>query len=197
MATMREAVKRYFEDNGFGADGGYSDAWVDFKLGTLPFPLPNSPARVKAVRFHDLNHVLTGYRTDFAGECEISAWELGAGCRSFVAAWALNLGGLAGGVFLQPRTVWNAFVAGRRSRATYALDYEQAMNTEVETLRAELPVVTRASGNLTDALLFALATLGGVVVGLTMMAVLLSPITLILWLRGRKAKLGTAVAASR
>jgi hypothetical protein len=34
---MREAVKRYFDENGFGADGGYADAWVDFKLGSTPF----------------------------------------------------------------------------------------------------------------------------------------------------------------
>ncbi|HEY1086681.1 MAG TPA: hypothetical protein VGE37_03265, partial [Archangium sp.] len=89
MTTMREAVRRYFDENGFGIDGGYGATWVDFKLGPVPFPLPNTEGRKRAVKFHDLNHVLTGYRTDTLGEFEISAWEAGAGCRDFWAAWAL------------------------------------------------------------------------------------------------------------
>ena len=46
-SSLREARDRYFSDNGFGPTGGYEDKWVDFKLGPLPFPFPNSPARVK------------------------------------------------------------------------------------------------------------------------------------------------------
>ena len=80
--TMSEARRSYFVANGFAEDGGYSDKWVDFKLGPIPFPFPNSPARVKAVRYHYLHHVITGYRTDFVGELEISGWEIGAGCKS-------------------------------------------------------------------------------------------------------------------
>lgn len=48
MSTMREALKQYFDDNGFGADGGYASTWVDFKVGPIPFPLPNTEARRKA-----------------------------------------------------------------------------------------------------------------------------------------------------
>src|SRR5688572_7376869 len=92
--SMSDARAAYFKANGFGADGGYSDAWVDFKLGPVPFPFPNTKARVRAVRYHDLHHVLTGYGTDILGEFEISAWEIGAGCKDFVAAWQLNLGGM-------------------------------------------------------------------------------------------------------
>src|SRR5688572_30034252 len=94
--TMREARAMYFQANGFGASGGYDDAWVDFKLGPIPLPFPNTKARIEAVRFHDLHHLLTGYDTDITGEFEISAWEIAAGCKRFPAAWALNLGGMAG-----------------------------------------------------------------------------------------------------
>ena len=152
MTTMREAVKAYFDENGFGADGGYSAAWVDFKLGPIPFPLPNSDARRKAVKFHDLNHVLTGYRTDISGEFEISAWEIGAGCRNFYAAWALNLAGMMGGAVTVPGRTWRAFVAGRRSKAAYALDYEQLLSAEVEATKRELGVTTSAPARLTDAM---------------------------------------------
>jgi hypothetical protein len=69
--TMRDALARYFEVNAFGADGGYNDAWVDFKLGPMPFPFPNTQSRVRALRYHDLHHILTNYDTDTLGEFEI------------------------------------------------------------------------------------------------------------------------------
>ena len=73
--TLRTALATYFEDNGFGKDGGYEDAWVDFELGPIPLPFPNSAGRKRAVRLHDLHHIVTGYATDTLGEFEISAWE--------------------------------------------------------------------------------------------------------------------------
>src|SRR5262245_55376361 len=101
--TMRAARARYFAENGFGDDGGYASDWVDLKLGPIPFPIPNTPARKRAVAYHDLHHVLTGYKTDFLGELEISAWEIGGGCKGFLAAWQLNLGGMGAGLFLMPK----------------------------------------------------------------------------------------------
>lgn len=192
MTTLRDAVTAYFRDNGFGDDGGYSAKWVDFKLGPIPFPLPNSEARKKAVRFHDLNHVLTGYRTDFGGECEISAWELGAGCEEFVAAWALNLGGLAAGLFFQPWKTFRAFVAGRRSRhAAYAMNYDYALSQQVDDVREQLAVTTTGTPRASDVVLFALAALGGLLVGGLLFALMLSPITLALWWRGRRLQAAT------
>src|SRR2546430_17590957 len=79
--TLGRALEVYFAENGFGKDGGYEDAWVDFKLGPIPMPFPNSAGRKRAVRFHDLHHALTGYATDTIGEFEISAGEIGSGWR--------------------------------------------------------------------------------------------------------------------
>jgi hypothetical protein len=81
--TLAHARDDYFRVNGFGANGGYDDAWVDFKLGPIPMPFPNTPSRKRAVRFHDLHHALTGYATDVRGEFEISAWEIGSGCAEY------------------------------------------------------------------------------------------------------------------
>ena len=65
--TMREARARYFADNQFGADGGYASKWVDFKLGRLPMPFPNSPSRVRAVRFQTLSNTpRAGFPVAFA-----------------------------------------------------------------------------------------------------------------------------------
>src|SRR6185312_14780727 len=95
--TLREARDEYFRVNGFGPNGGYDDVWVNFKLGPIPMPFPNTNSRKRTVRFHDLHHVVTGYRTDTRGEFEISAWELGSGCADHFVAWQLNLGGFAAG----------------------------------------------------------------------------------------------------
>ncbi len=172
-ATLREARTRYFADNGFGADGGYQSAWVDFMLGPVPFPFPNTPARVRAVRYHDLHHVLTGYATDFWGETDISAWELGAGCRDYAAAWQLNLGGLAAGALCRPVRTFQAFVRGRRSRSLYGLPFDELLQQTVGDVRQRLgisPANPRA--RFADFALFAATALVGLVVGVTTFALI-------------------------
>lgn len=188
MATMRTALQQYFESNGFGVDGGYSAKWVDFKLGPIPFPFPNTDARKKAVKFHDLNHIVTGYRTDTVSEFEISAWEIGAGCRNFAAAWVINFAGTAAGMAVAPVRTFRAFVRGRRQRATYWLEYENALEREVDDVKRELGVNDEVQKpTVSDVLLFPFVLLAGVVASSLMMAVLLSPVTLVLWWRGRRA----------
>lgn len=172
--TMRDARAAYFRENEFGEDGGYGATWVDFKIGPVPFPFPNTPARVRAVKYHDLHHVLTGYRTDFQGELEISAWEIGAGCGSFFVPWQLNLGGLAGGAFFMPRRIFDAFVRGRRSQSLYGLDFEPLLDRTVGQVREALHVPEgRVRVSAADVLAFAAAVAAGIVVGLLTLAVFL------------------------
>jgi hypothetical protein len=170
--TMQAARTRYFEDNRFGADGGYGDKWVDLKLGPLPFRIRNSAARVRAVRYHDLHHVATGYATDLPGELEISAWEIGAGCRDFAAAWVLNLGGMAAGLFRCPRRTFRAFVRGRHARSLYGRDLDALLVRTVDEVRAEMglaPGGAPARPTAGDVALHALATAAGLAVGLVML----------------------------
>ncbi|MBK6464173.1 MAG: hypothetical protein IPF92_24705 [Myxococcales bacterium] len=134
--TLRAALAGYFADNGFGADGGYGDAWVDFSLGPLPFPFPNTEGRKRAVRFHDLHHLVTGYPTDTVGELTISAWEIGAGCGDFYAAWVINLSGMGLGALVAPSRVFRAFVRGRGSRTFYGEVYEEVLEERVADARA-------------------------------------------------------------
>lgn len=160
--TMRAARARYFEVNHFGDDGGYADKWVDFKLGPLPLPFPNTAARVRAVRYHDLHHVLTGYDTDTLGEFEISAWEIAAGCKGYVAAWQLNLGGMFAGFVSAPRRTVRAFLRGRESRTLYDEPFEALLDETVGAARARTGVERppRRMG-FGDATLFALALVAG------------------------------------
>jgi hypothetical protein len=126
-ATLLDARTHYFESNGFGPDGGYSAKWVHVKLGVIPFAFPNLPSRVRAVRYHDLHHVLTGYATDINGEAEIAAWELATNCRGFYAAWVLNFGTLAYGCVFCPRRVHAAFVRGRHTANLYDRDFSDTL----------------------------------------------------------------------
>jgi hypothetical protein len=115
--SMRAARERYFDVNGF--DGSYSEKWVKLKAGPVTLYLPNAEGRKRAVRFHDLHHIITGYQTDWAGECEISAYEIGGGCGPFLWAWYLNSQALLLWPFVAPRRAFQAFVRGRHARTLY------------------------------------------------------------------------------
>lgn len=138
--TLRAARTRYFRDNAFGDDGGYAAKWVKLQLGPVPFAIPNSAARVRAVKFHDLHHVVTGYATDVVGEAEIGAWEIGSGCAGFVAAWILNLYAMVLGLlFGAPGAVWRAFLRGRHTRNLYRTTYDDALlDARLGEVRARL-----------------------------------------------------------
>jgi hypothetical protein len=137
--SLAEARARYFRANGFGEDGGYGKRWVELRLGPLPFAFPNTAARVRAVRYHDLHHVVTGYATDVVGEAEIGAWEIASGCAGFVAAWILNLYALTLGLATDAGATFRAFVRGRRTRNLYGLAYDEALlAARVGEVRARL-----------------------------------------------------------
>ena len=199
--TMAEARDLYFEANGFGRDGGYGAAWVDFSLGPVPFPFPNTPARVRAVRYHDLHHVLTGYRTSTVGEFEISAWEIGAGCKDFGAAWVLNLGGLFAGLLVAPRAIARAFLRGLHDRSVYGEDYEAVLGLTVREARARF---IRDPGSVPawrawDVLRLAVAALAGLVLGtmLLPLVVLLVPVGLLASALRRRAAAQPSPTATR
>ena len=140
--SVREARARYFADNAFGEDGGYGASWVTlFQLGPLPLGFPNSPSRVRAVRYHDLHHLVTGYDTDMSGEAEISAFELGGGCGDLRFAWFINVLGMAWGLLLVPERTRRAFARGANSRNLYAHPYDEAwLDEPLGQLRARLGV---------------------------------------------------------
>jgi hypothetical protein len=178
--TMREARARYFEANGFGADGGYTKAWDLFKFGPIPIPIPNLPARRQALQFHDLNHIITGYETDWKGEFEIAAWEMGAGCGRLWFAWMINLSGIVGSALLGPRAI-RAFARGRRSRSLYELPVDELLDMQVDEAR-RLVAIDRDPGPArpSELLAFAAWWLLGTLATLLQVAVPLALLVLIL-----------------
>lgn len=182
---LRDARRRYFEHNGFGPDGGYSARWVRLKLGPFPIAFPNTQTRVRAVRYHDLHHIVTGYATDLTGEAEISAWELASGCRGYIAAWVLNLSMLGIGLVRTPSAVWHAFVRGRHSRNLYGRPYDDTLfATGVGAVRTELGLDQLApTATASDQAVFVGFASFGVMMLLLQAAVVLAPIAaLVAWL---------------
>jgi hypothetical protein len=124
--TLRDARARYWEANGFGDDGGASKVWEIVKLGPIPIPIRNIEARKKAIRYHDLHHVLTGYDTNFAGEAEISAWELATGCSDKWVAWLIDFQILMLGL-AWPHRMLRAWAWGRQTRSLYSQEFSEAL----------------------------------------------------------------------
>lgn len=180
--TLREARARYFADNGFGEDGGYSSKWVKLQFGPVPFYFPNTPARVRAVRFHDLHHVVTGYPTTNRGESEIGGYEIGSNCKAFVAAWVLNLMAMGMGLVIAPRAVARAFHRGRRTKNFYGSQFDDALlETTVGEARQRLGLDIDEGSirpTLADRALLALAYTAGLSLGLAHIAV---PVGLLWW----------------
>jgi len=154
---LDDARVRYFAENEFGDGGGYEAKWVKIKAGPLAFWFPNSDARRRAVRYHDLHHILAGYDTNWIGEAEIGAWEVGSSCEDHWAAWYLNLVVFWVGLFIGPRRTWAAFIRGRRTRNLYREPWENVRLEEpVGAWRQRLGLgAARYESEAGDALAFA------------------------------------------
>lgn len=182
--TLGEARTRYFVDNDFGAEGNYDDRWVKVYLGPVPFVFPNSTARVRAVRYHDLHHVLTGYPTTMKGETEIGAWELASGCGTMPAAWVLNMLAMAIGVVIDRKALFAAFMRGRHSGNLYdGEDLEALLGRPLGEQRARLRLDREPPpATAGDRAAFVAYAAGGVVLQLVVVAMLLVPLVGAAWL---------------
>jgi hypothetical protein len=180
--TVGHARDVYFADNGFSL-AGYTDRWVKLKLGPIPIAFPNTAARKAAVKLHDLHHVATGYQTTWTGEAEIGAWEIGASCGRYWAAWFLNLGALGVGMWTAPRRVLRAFARGRRSNSLYHRAFgDDLLALTVGDLRTRLgldappPAITARD---------VVGLLGWLCVSKLIAVLALAPIVVAIWLFAR------------
>ena len=141
--TVQEELHEHYRAHGLPSDGGEPRAWFRVRLGRFAIWVPNPPARRRAVIFHDVNHILTGYDTTFSkGEMDIAAFEIGTGCGPYLIAWLINAGMMALGVVARPRSVYRAFVRGRRTRSIYRLGWtrEALLACNLSELRQTLGI---------------------------------------------------------
>jgi hypothetical protein len=172
--TMLAARMLYFERSGFD-EKTYTDTFVRLPVGPLVLLLPNFPARRRAVKVHDLDHTITGYGSDWTGEVEISAFELGMGHGPYWVGYFINAGGVFVGLLRAPRRVFAAYARGRATRRSlyeiFAPWDDALLQRTVGAVRAEVglpdaaPVTTRdAVGAVTWAVVGALSQIGPLLV---------------------------------
>lgn len=131
--TMAAVLEEHLRESGLPSDAGDSERFAVVKVGPMPYPIPNTRSRRRAVRIHDLNHVVSGYHTDREGELEISAWELASGgCRDYGAAWVLDLAGMLAGLFVCPGRTLRAFRRGRGEQNLYPYAPDEVLAMEVD-----------------------------------------------------------------
>lgn len=165
---IKDALPLYFKKYHF-SDGGYDDKYFKIKIGRLFIPVPNTKTRIKAVKFHDVHHLLTEYSAFWKGEVEIGAWEIASGCGNLWIAWFLNFGSFAVGVFLYPKALYNAFMMGRhvKSNLYHGSEYNEALlNRRIGELRNEFRVGQVKNNSGSDLLCFGawvLLVLSGIV----------------------------------
>lgn len=184
--TLRDAREQYFRLNGFGADGGYEERWIKVKVWRLPVWLPNTKGRRRAVRLHDLHHVLTEYPTTWRGEAEISAWEVAAGgLRRYYAGWLLDLLSVAQGLLVNPRGLYRAFLRGRQCANLYSTEFtDEILSRRVGEYRRRLKLDEPAAPpTARDRAAFVFWALAGVAAYFGALLFAFSPlIALLLWL---------------
>ncbi len=146
-----EALEAYFETYGLGKDGGLDKPWGKVKVGNFYIPIPNPDSRKRALVFHDMHHLVTGYSAEWDGEFGISGWEIGSGCNDYYAAWVLDMGLFALGIWVRPKIVFNAFVRGMRSKNLYhyLLTPQEAKQKTISELRDFLEIKTPGCENPT------------------------------------------------
>lgn len=190
MPTLRHARSRFFAREGLPADGGYDDPWFDAVFGPVHYRIPNFPLRAEALVRHDIHHALTGYPTDWRGEVEVNAWELGAGLGTQAWGWVIMLMGFFLGVVLSPGATLKAFARGRRSTNLYAGSLPAGLlDDDLDAVRRRLGVTGPVVPGPADRRAFAWAA---GVAGLTAL-VLIAPLLVLVALgTGRRFVLGLA-----
>lgn len=179
---MRDAREIYFERSGFGDNGGYDERWIKVKVWKFPIWLPNVENRRRAVRLHDLHHVLTEYATTWQGEAEISAWEVGSGgLGRYWAGWILDLMNVGQGLIINPRGVYRAFMRGRQTQNLFDREFtEELLHRRVGELRSQLLLDTPLRDvNLGDKAAFGWWTIISVAVYLVAIALPFLPVVFI------------------
>ena len=140
QTTLREAIAAFYQAHSFPPDGGVSkNRWSPVGCRDLKVYLPNFDWRRKAIPFHDLHHVITGYPFCPTGEFQVAAWEFAAGRypNRFSTLFCIPLVSL--GALIIPKKQFLAFVRGRRSETLYErYDYEVLLTKTVGEIRDEI-----------------------------------------------------------
>lgn len=89
------------------------------RVGPVVLRFPNFAWRRRALRAHDLHHLMAGYPMTMRGEFQMAIWELGAGRYRDWRATLFCSPLILAGLFWSPRRMLAAFRRGRSSQSLY------------------------------------------------------------------------------
>ena len=102
--NVEHALNDFYNQHGYGLEGGINQKWAMIKLGSVAFPLPNLESRRKNIYLHDINHLVTGYDVSWVGESSVASWQIATGgWGRLYFLWLITLQGMAIGVMLYTR----------------------------------------------------------------------------------------------
>ena len=177
--TVNQSLQLYFIKENLGKDGGLNEAWGRIRIWKFYIPIPNIKARKKVLVLHDIHHIVTGYNGDWKGEASIGAWEVASGCGEYLVAWYFNLGAMGVGLFIYPRSVFSAFIRGRRTENLYhhTISQEQAVQMQVGELQKKLKLDNELRQKVSAGEIFSF-----LIWSLVALAVLVAPLALLLFI---------------
>jgi hypothetical protein len=135
---VQTRLASYYLQSPFGVDGGAGKPTATVYAGPYLIEIPNTERRKYFIPYHDLHHIVTGYRNSRIGEGEIGAWELGTDCWQEPQAVLLNLAGMTTGLLYSPARIYRAFLRGCRCRNLYDVDVKQLLKMSIEQVEARV-----------------------------------------------------------
>lgn len=133
-ARAGDVLAAFRQANGIPEDEATRASWT-CRIGPFTLRLPNFHWRKKAILAHDLHHVLTGYPCTMRGECQVAAWEFGAGAMPHWGARMFCLPLVLLGVLWSPRRIWRAFASGRQAKSLHSVDVAPHLAGSMSELR--------------------------------------------------------------
>lgn len=123
---LKDALLKYFADNGLPADGGLQDKWARYKiLGMTFLAFPNFELRRRSLVRHDIHHIVLDLDTSSVGEGLIAAWELSSGCGPYWISWCMEPQALWFGILLSPRETFRTFVKAKSDTNFFQHEFDQ------------------------------------------------------------------------
>lgn len=142
--TVQQGRDAYLAENGFTVES-YDFKWTPASLLGITFAVPNTENHRRAIMWHDLHHVATGFGTDPAGEGEVSVWELRRGLKGLdLYVSSIVIAGAMLGLVVAPKRMLRAWRAsgtgGPQLFCRELSDYERVLSMSIGELRATLGV---------------------------------------------------------
>lgn len=139
--TIKEALADFYSNHDYGEEGGINKNFAWIKFGFVKLPIPNLAARKKNIYMHDINHIVTGYETNWKGESSIGAWEIASGgWKKNYFPYLLTLWAMGLGVLFYPKSTIQAFRRGltMRNALTCGISKSELLNFGVKEFKTRI-----------------------------------------------------------